>query len=112
MRSDGLCAIGRKGSQPRFRRPSAIVKATLSPAAKAFLRDVSQSTQRAISDEIAEIKRAPEDRGSIYEESDPEFRDMRIGLGVAGFAIFYVHYQAVGEIYIVTIRPWDFPDLP
>lgn len=36
---------------------------------------------------------------------------MRFASGVAGFAIFYVEYPAVGEVYVVSIRPWDYLDL-
>jgi hypothetical protein len=72
---------------------------------------VSESTRRALWDEIAEIAQLPDERGAVVAESDPEFRGMRIGLGVAGYAIFYVHYPAAQEVYVVTIRPWEYPNL-
>jgi len=64
-------------------------------------------------DEITEIERDPVGRGNLFEdEFDPEFAGMRYALGVTGYAIFYVPYPRVDELYVTSIRPWDFPDLP
>ena len=36
------------------------------------------------------------------------FVSQRIGLGVAGFAIFYVPTAGGGGAYVTSIRLWDF----
>lgn len=48
-------------------------------------------------------------RGSLYEdEDDPEFGGLRIGLGVAGWAIFYLPLPAPEGAYVTSIKMWDF----
>lgn len=41
---------------------------------------------------------------------DPEFSALRIGLGVAGFAIFYLPMPPPNGAYVTSIKPWDYPD--
>ena len=64
---------------------------------------------KALWDEIGEIGRDPMSRGSLYEdEDDPEFGGLRIGLGVAGWAIFYLPLPAPEGAYVTSIKMWDF----
>jgi hypothetical protein len=62
---------------------------------------------RELWDEINEIGRDPIGRGSPYEDDDPSFANQRVGLGVAGFAIFYLP-MASGGAYVTEIRLWDY----
>lgn len=80
-----------------------------------LLATVAPRLARDLWDEIAEIGRDPLGRGSPYEDQDdPEFADMRIGLGVAGWAIFYLPVPQPVGAYVTSIKMWDFdaPPIP
>ena len=61
-------------------------------------------------DEIGEIERDPEGRGTPYADADadPEFADLRIDLAVAGYAIFYVGPPGRPGVYVTSINLWEF----
>jgi hypothetical protein len=63
-------------------------------------------------DEISEIERDPTGRGAIDEdETDPELAGLRIALGVAGYAIFYLPFANGPEVYVTSIRDWDYSEI-
>ena len=73
---------------------------------------VSDQLREALWDEIKEIASHPEARGALYEdEVDPEFEGLRIGLGIAGFAIFYLPFVDGSGAYVTSIKPWDYDAL-
>ena len=85
----------------------------LSPAAKRFLAQLPESVAHALEDEIAEIARDPVVRGSLDEdEVDPELAGIRMALGVAGYAIFYLPWRGADGFYVTSIRDWDYTDVP
>lgn len=80
----------------------------VSPAAGAFLEQLTDRVRRDLWDEIREIADNPIGRGTPDEDEDPEFAGRRMGLGVAGFAIFYLPFADRSGAYVTSIKPWDF----
>jgi len=62
--------------------------------------------------EIEEITRdpaGPRKRGSGW--GDPELAGLRMALGVAGYAIFYLPFRGGDGVYVTSIRDWDYSDV-
>jgi hypothetical protein len=95
--------------QSRSARYRAIADPLVRRRVADFLDELAPPLKKALWDEIGEIGRDPMGRGSPYDdEDDPEFAGLRIGLGVAGWAIFYLPLpQPVGG-YVTSIKMWDF----
>jgi len=85
---------------------------SLSPSAKLFLAQLPESVARALEVEIEEITRDPLGRGSLdRDEDDPELAGLRMALGVAGYAIFYLPFRGGDGVYVTSIRDWDYSDV-
>lgn len=77
---------------------------------KEFLRELASTRAgRELREEIDKIAHDPLGRGTAHGDGlDPEFHDLRIGLGVAGYAIFYIPLPNEPGVYVASIKPWDF----
>jgi hypothetical protein len=77
-----------------------------------FLAQLPESVALALKVEIVEITRDPLGRGSLdQDEDDPELAGLRMALGVAGYAIFYLPFRGGDGTYVTSIRDWDYSDV-